>query len=828
MKALSRILTAMLFCAPVGLVHASPVATTSGPNLTAFNPSYTNNNQWATMSNGRYDGNNSSAKVNFGNCNAVILRCAQPKCGNGGCSDMAVASSIVSGCVKSNDSCKQYGDDLVQYMSAQVVASSNAKINEQNAAIEQAKIQAEAQAAAVANAQSQQQIAAMQQQMQEMQYQMQQQQQTSAQQLQDALTQQQQQSAQALNDMKTAATAAAMQTEAGISSYQQEAINRGISEDILARQKISGQVMTEIENAEVSLKEVKASMNSAFEYAGCDTRGNNCEGPKRVKKWRELAHGFIDPYNNTIDKIYEALTVAQGVGVDLSDIYMMLNDSCNSWGQYMCAQTDKGQIVYSDASSGQKGTPYVCSSESDGAYKNCDRGCYESHNGDIDGYRKCQQNCLSFCRPCTLLKTLVNKEEIYEGWVDAEASTAQGNTTVVACASGALDTSKFFASRSRRRNGAGLIDIDALDVWITQAEPKYKSRNSNVADFMKYCSIAQLSTIDGLAKLEKSTSSKAIASGLNLCVEDYGTNTKPVNEGECPYINPIYAICDAHPYNNNRPNVSLYTADPDNCTPVAKDISSVYENKSEIVYAKWEGTSTNRLCKVKLCRGKYKVNSTDNGCVLCTNDDCSDDANRANAISEWKNSMTEYNEVQEVVRLKTTVLSQQLYKQYEYLNATLRRLKTQLEKAVLTSNLEAAGAKSSSSSGLLGANGSDDKTIHLPGASNCMNFSGYDEAYRCLQNNINLIINNANGSNYKNACKQLQVTMFAAQSILSANSQTNYTGNCTGITASATTRSCPVSDKNAVVQCAQALNIAVMNEKREQERQDRQYSYYPR
>ena len=155
----------MLCFAPLCVNAAGTVATTSGSNLTAFNPSNAYNNQWASLSNGRYDANTASAKVDFGNCNAVVLRCAQPKCSNGGCADSSVASAIVAGCVQSNENCKQYGNDLVQYMTAQLVASSNAKINEQNAAAQQA-------AAAAAAQQLQQQMAAMQQQMQQMQQQM--------------------------------------------------------------------------------------------------------------------------------------------------------------------------------------------------------------------------------------------------------------------------------------------------------------------------------------------------------------------------------------------------------------------------------------------------------------------------------------------------------------------------------------------------------------------------------------------------------------------------------------------------------------------------------
>ena len=756
MKSLSRILAVMLFCAPVVPVHAAPVATTNGSNLTSFNPSNANNNQWATMTNGRYDTNNApSAKTDLGNCNSLILRCAQPKCANGGCAEISVATDIVEFCVKTNDSCKQYHDDLVKFMPSQLVATSNAKINEQNMALQQAKIQADA----AANAQSQQQIAAMQQQMQEMQNQMQQEREQNAQQLQQALAQQQAQQQDALNSMKTAATDAAKQTEAGISSYQQEAIARGISADILERQKISGQVITEIENAEVSLKEAKVAMSSSFDYAGCDTRGNNCDGPKRVKKWRELAQGFIDPYNNTIDKIYEALTVAQGVGVDLSDIYMMLNDSCNSWGQYMC---EKGANIYYIASDNSNtGAPFSCSGTVSNCYSN-DDGSVKTAAQQTECYRKAN------CRPCTLLKLLTNKDEIYDGWVGTDTA-ATDNGTVVSCASNALNTSKFFASRARRKNGANLVDIDTLDIWINQSEPKYKSRNYNVQDSIKYCNVNEHTK--GVEDLEKAISGRVINTNKTpLCVAEPGKTSVAAGDladGECSYINPVYAICDTHPYNNGMPNMSKGTSDPDNCTDSAKQWFSA-SNGAEIVYAKYkDATRTPASCEVKICRGNYRPNSTKNGCEECEKDNsgkCRQDVD-ANAMADWKKSMTEYNEVQEIVRLKTTVFSQQMFKQYEYLSATLRRLKTQLEKAVVKANLEAAGAKSdSSSSGLLGSSSSNDKEIVLAGAENCWNSNSRDDKYKCLQNNLNLIKSNVQ-TNKNNAKKQLDKAVELSRSL---------------------------------------------------------------
>ncbi|MBR3148111.1 MAG: hypothetical protein IKF41_02070 [Alphaproteobacteria bacterium] len=732
MKSLSRILTVLFCCAPFAYAGAAgTVATTAGSNLTAYNPSNAQNNQWATLSNGRYDAtNNTSAKADFGNCNALILRCAQPKCANGGCADASVAAAIVKGCVQSNKACVQYGDDLIEYMTAQLVANSNAKINEQNLA-----------AAAAAQQQSEQQIQQMQYQMQQMQQQMVQQQAESAQQMQAALEQQAAQNAAALAEMKSAATEAAKETEAGISAYQQDAINRGVSEDVLTRQTITGQIMTEIENAETSLKEVKVAMNTAFEYAKCDARGNSCSGPKRVKKWRELAREFSDPYNNTIDKIYDALMIAQTVGIDLSQIYMMLNDSCNQWGQYLCPQMSGGQIVYPSTADGQKGTPKVCKEE----YYSCiQTDCKDKTSNDR---AKCESNCAIGCQPCTLVKVLTESKDdqdaVYEGWVNAEYSTDKGNISVVACASGALDSAKLFARRTRTKNGANLVDMDMLELWLDQigADKDYE----NAPGAINYCSINEIDSMK--YTLRNSTLSKSVDTDKMYCSD---IKTVPVcgagvSAAEASYINPIYAICDAHKYNSGK---------------IGKD-----ELKSD-----------------------------------------------------------EIEEMKEIIGLKTTVISQQMYKQYEYLNATLRRLKTQLEKATLTATLEAAGAKtegssSSSSGGLLGGNSSnDDKTIHLAGAENCSNLMDFDSAYNCLQKNVALIKTNIT-TNPKKACLQLQETVASADAILSKEQKTWEA--CKAYKDNAGTKSCRSSVKTDLNKCADEINFAVMREKRYQTQQNR-------
>ena len=337
MKSLSRFLMFALALISVG-AHASPVATTVGSNLTAYNPGFgaTNNNNWNILTNPR-SGAESAPVADFGNCNALILRCAQPKCASGGCTDMDVTSEIVTGCVNSNDTCKQYGADLVKYISAQLVAQSTAKANQaataaQNAAAQQNNQQMQA---------MQQQMAALQQQIAE-----------SNANMQAALDAQQQSTAQAIADATANASksssaggansASAPETSnidtTELTTTQRIAVESGVSEDLLLREQISGEILSKIEDAEKNLNTLKQTMNLAFEYAGCDSRGDNCTGPKRVKKFKDLAGEFFDPYEDVLDDLYEAILLSQSVGVDVSNIYMMLNNSCERWAKYSCSK----------------------------------------------------------------------------------------------------------------------------------------------------------------------------------------------------------------------------------------------------------------------------------------------------------------------------------------------------------------------------------------------------------------------------------------------------------------------------------------------------------
>lgn len=96
--------------------------------------------------------------------------------------------------------------------------------------------------------------------------------------------------------------------------------------------------------------------------------------------------------------------------------------------------------------------------------------------------------------------------------------------------------------------------------------------------------------------------------------------------------------------------------------------------------------------------------------------------------------------MRDVIAMKTTLITQQMYRQYEQMESMLRRLKTQLEKAVLTTGLEAKGASSSSSSSSSSFK-SDDRNIHMYGAKNCNEELLPADVMKCLNTNMNTISN---------------------------------------------------------------------------------------
>lgn len=475
MKSFTRFLLLALCLAPCGA--GADTVTPVGSNLTQYHSGMgaINNNNWNNLMNSRSGG--TVATADFGNCNAVILRCAQPKCT--GCTSLELARPIVAGCVQSNANCKQYGDDLIEYISAQLVANSTARANEQ-------ALNAQAAAAQSAAAQSAQQLQQMQAQMQQMQAEMAAQNAQQMQQMQAALEEQKQLTAQAIADASAANTAPATSVagtatnnnmvsspsgENQMTAAQMAAAQAGVSADLLAREQISGQILSKIENAEVAMKTLKAAMDKTFEYAGCDKTGNNCAGPKRVKAFKNYAMEFFEPYNDVLDELYDALITAQAVGVDITDIYMMLEGSCNVWGEYLCSDTTNHDYNKDN-----------CNANNRSVRSGTTKGGHECYIGQVIPAEDSPQ--------CTLHRTLSDQAQVYRNWLYAEEGENDAMIRV-GCASAALETSTFFRNRKKQAS----IDIETLQRIIEQDAPqtygssRWGTSTDPLKDGIKYCAV---------------------------------------------------------------------------------------------------------------------------------------------------------------------------------------------------------------------------------------------------------------------------------------------------------------------------------------------------
>lgn len=172
--------------------------------------------------------------------------------------------------------------------------------------------------------------------------------------------------------------------------------------------------------------------------------------------------------------------------------------------------------------------------------------------------------------------------------------------------------------------------------------------------------------------------------------------------------------------------------------------------------------------------------------------------NAATQTNVGKNfsSDTDRQNQRDIIALKTTVITQQMKQQYDYLNATIRRLKTQLQKAVLTTSLEAAGA-SSDKSGSSSYN-SNNRNIILAGAQDCTAQTSVATATDCLQSNIVQIRAAANANELSGAMKQLQKDLTAADNwgIKVSSSDCDAIANNT-------------RNRDNLLDCISALNVAI-------------------
>ena len=172
----------------------------------------------------------------------------------------------------------------------------------------------------------------------------------------------------------------------------------------------------------------------------------------------------------------------------------------------------------------------------------------------------------------------------------------------------------------------------------------------------------------------------------------------------------------------------------------------------------------------------------------------------------------------EVIALKATVIAQQLKEQYDELNAVVKRFKTQLEKAVLTSKIEVlTGNAASGNSG--GGSGAAVNTIGggvvIAGASDCQTYSGSANIGSCLMTNSAIIVNTAN-SDTGAAKKQLANDLYVADMYKLCSVRTKD-GCCSQVqisdtttdTAKAITQKVNGLNKNQIISCAQTMRARV-------------------
>ena len=497
-----KLIKPFLLIALTALPHLAmaQVATTAGSNLTAWNGNSgaTNNNNWNQLTNARVQATAGAPKADFGNCNSLIMRCAQPKCA--GCTTIDVARPIVTGCVNSNATCKQYGNDLVDFIAAQLVANANSKA-------QQAELAAQQMAAQQAAAQSNAQIQQMQQQMANMQYQMQQQSAQQMAQMQAALEEQKAMVAAA----QAEATAAKQENYAITSnveltqSEQARAATGEVSAELLARERIQGQILSEIENAEDAMKNLKSTMQNIFSYAGCDSRGNNCRGPKRVSVFKDKAMQFFEPFDTVADAMYDALEKALAVGVDVSDVVMMLSGACNQWGKYMCVPTNsEGRHI-----------PETYNKDT------CVGGRSKKY-GFVKGGVECTDGMIVPPQDdtrCTLTELIDadNNDDIERQWLDAQEDSDK--LVRLGCATSSLESLSIFGRRRSKKQST--LDIDTLEMLINQDgvdiggyNPFITSSGDSKIERIKYCGLSS----DGYKKLVSAIKTKKFPK--TICVSD--------------------------------------------------------------------------------------------------------------------------------------------------------------------------------------------------------------------------------------------------------------------------------------------------------------------
>lgn len=156
-------------------------------------------------------------------------------------------------------------------------------------------------------------------------------------------------------------------------------------------------------------------------------------------------------------------------------------------------------------------------------------------------------------------------------------------------------------------------------------------------------------------------------------------------------------------------------------------------------------------------------------------------------------------QMNDVIALKSTVIAQQLKEQYDALNAVIKRFKTQLEKAVLTSKIEVLTGNTASGNSGGGASASGSYNNNgLANAEDCYAVTDQANVYDCFTRNL-AKISQAVDNDLTGARKQLKNDI----DIMIAYGINSDSGKCDN----------SLSSKNNIKTCVQNLQVKVRQAK---------------
>ena len=180
--------------------------------------------------------------------------------------------------------------------------------------------------------------------------------------------------------------------------------------------------------------------------------------------------------------------------------------------------------------------------------------------------------------------------------------------------------------------------------------------------------------------------------------------------------------------------------------------------------------------------------------------------------------------MKDVIALKTTVIAQQMNKQYEFLEMMVEQMRIQLEKAILLNKFQLAGAANSEDKdkgGTSGSSSSSTKRVaentgrYLEEANSCSSVYGKQERFDCIKQNLELVksVTNDGTTPSSEAKKQLKSDCEILQATV-----TNHTANCMNeCSSSMTTR--------GMANCIRAMD-SLLNELYEQISNANRPSYF--